>query len=360
MKRIIALVFAILFTLAAVVDVSAQTNESIWLTANTTAYKTGESVIVDLNASSATPIQGFTFQVRYDPACLEPVSASSPISGMNGLPLPQLTGLVDGSYASTTPQTVSGKLAEIKFTALKGCQTGVTLESAALAVRSAEGFASSLPGVSMGASNIALNIDRQAAAPQTAAQSAPQAESGSILPLNPPEAPRGNLVWMFGMVGIVMAVLAGSMIFSSFLLLRGKKSARGKASSPARAPTAARAKATSSPPRAPTASQAMAFIPTTGAQQAALHIKHGPHAGKSISLTRLPVLIGCDPLSDICFNDPYIIRHHAQIYSNGNGYYLRDLGGATFINGHRVKSSEALLRSGDVVRLGKSVLFVFG
>ena len=356
MKRILALVFAMLFTFAVAVNASAQTSDSMWLTADTTAYKTGESVIVDLNAFSATPIQGFTFQIRYDPACLEPVSASSPVAGMNGLPLPQLTGLVDGSYASTTPQTVSGKLAEIKFNALKGCQTGVTLESAALAVRSAEGFAASLPGVSIGASNVSLNIDRQAVSPQPA-----QVESGAILPLNPPEAPQRNLLWTLAMVGIVFAVLAGSMMLGSFLLLRGKKASGRRVSPPIPVAAAARGKATYASPPATAAPPVKVFIPTTGLPQAALHIKHGPNAGKSISLTRLPIIIGRDPLSDICINDPYIIRHHAQIFSNGNGYYLKDLGGGTFINGHPVKSNGVVsLDSGDVVRLGKSVLFVFG
>ena len=91
MKRLMFVVFAILLALTVVSNVSAQTTESIWLAANTTAYKTGETVIVALNASSATPIQGFTFQIRYDPSCLLPVNASSPIPGMNGLPLPQLS-----------------------------------------------------------------------------------------------------------------------------------------------------------------------------------------------------------------------------------------------------------------------------
>src|SRR5215207_2428716 len=123
MKRTIAFAFAILFALSVVIRANAQTSDSIWLTANTTSYKTGETVLVALNASSATPIQGFTFQIRYDPSCLLPVNASSPIPGMNGLPLPQLTGLMDGSYASTTPQTVNGLLAEIRFITLGGCQT---------------------------------------------------------------------------------------------------------------------------------------------------------------------------------------------------------------------------------------------
>jgi pSer/pThr/pTyr-binding forkhead associated (FHA) protein len=71
-------------------------------------------------------------------------------------------------------------------------------------------------------------------------------------------------------------------------------------------------------------------------------------------------LIGRDPQNDICINDPHITSQHAQIYSGRNGYYLRDLGGGTFINGHPVKSKAVVLHPGDVVRLGKSALFVFG
>jgi hypothetical protein len=304
--------------------VRAQTSESIWLTANTTAYKTGETVLVTLNASSATPIQGFTFQIRYDPACLQPVNASSPIPGMNGLPLPQLTGLVDGSYASTTPQTVSGILAEVKFTALKGCQTGLTLESAALAIRDAAGFAAPLAGVSIGERNLSLNIDREVAA----AQPAQVESSGSILSLAPAKVEPAIPLWM--VVGIVFAILAASLMFGAFQVFRMGTVPKAKTSGP-----------------------------SPGARKATLHIKRGPHAGKSFSLNKLPIVIGRDPQNDICINDPHIISRHAQIYSKQNGYYLRDLGGGTFINGHPVKSSTAALRPGDVVRLGKSFLFVF-
>src|SRR5664279_3993505 len=128
MKPFSACMLAFGLVLASVMTVSAQGAENIWLTANTTAYKTGETVIVTLNASSATPIQGFTFQIRYDPGCLQSVNATSLIPGMNGLSLPQSSGLMDASYAGSTPVTANGPLAEIRFLALKGCQTNLTLE----------------------------------------------------------------------------------------------------------------------------------------------------------------------------------------------------------------------------------------
>jgi hypothetical protein len=323
MKRMIASTFAILFALTAVINASAQTAESIWLTASTMAYKTGEAVLVTLNASSTTPMQGFTFQIRYDPACLRPVTASSPIPGMNGLPLPQLTGLVDGSYASTTPQTVNGVLAEVRFTALKGCQTGLTLESAALAIRNAEGFAVPLSSVLIGERYINLFIDSEVGASQPA-----PAESGSVLPLAPPEAEQGMPGWI---IGIVPALLVCLLMLAAYRRFRNGTAYGAKSSKP-----------------------------SAGTRKAALHIKHGPQAGKSFALNKFPFVIGRDPQNDICINDPHVIGRHAQIYAERNGYYLRDLGGGTFINGRPVKGSTVVLHAGDVVRLGRSALFVFG
>lgn len=322
MKRIIvAFSLVILVALGYVVGVQAQSPESIWLVANTTAYKTGETVIVTVNASTVTPVQGFTFQIRYDPACLQPTNASSPIPGMNGLPLPQLTGLVDGSYASTTPQTVNGVLAEVRFTALQGCQTGLYLESAALAVRNAEGFAAPLASVLIGERNVPLNIDSEAVAPQSA-----QPESGSILPLDPPPAAEEGINgWI---IGVLILLLFGGIGLGAYKVFRIGSTDHIT---------------TSKLPR-----------------KATLHVKHGPHAGKSFALNKLPCVIGRDPQNDICINDPHVISQHAQIYSERNGYYLRDLGGGTYINGHPVKSKAVVLHPGDVVRLGKSALFVFG
>ena len=161
MKKNINLLLAIifLFSFFFVGAVSAQTTESIWLDAGNTAYKRGDTVIIRVNSAVSTPIQGFTFQLRYDPACLKPISASSPIAGMNGLQLPQSVGMVDASFASTSPKSAVGMLAEASFESLAGCQTAVYLESAAVAIRNAEGFAAALPGVTLGERNIALVLD---------------------------------------------------------------------------------------------------------------------------------------------------------------------------------------------------------
>jgi type III secretion system (T3SS) inner membrane Yop/YscD-like protein/cohesin domain-containing protein len=320
MKSVTALLLAILLTITVVMTVNAQSTEGIWLTANNTAYKTGETVIVALNASSVTPIQGFTFQIRYDPACLKPVNAASTVPGMNALPLPQISGLADGSYASTTPQTVNGVLAEVRFTALKGCQTNLMLESAALAIRNESGFAAPLAGVTIGQKEIALSVDKEVG---VAESSQP---SGSILPLDaPPAANRGIPVWT---IGLLVFLLIVGILFGAFKFFGIGSPTTQKLS--------------------------------TSTQRATLEIKHGPNAGQSFALNKLPCYIGRDPENEICLNDPHIIDQHAKIYAANNGYYLMDLGGETFVNGQAIRRSSANLKPGDVVRLGKSALFVFG
>ncbi len=213
MKPISVFVLALILIFSAVCVVNAQGAESIWLSANTTAYNRGETVTVTVNAASATPIQGFTFQIRYDPACLQPVNASSPIPGMNGLSLPQTTGLVDASFASTTPQIANGVLAEVQFQALAGCQTALTLESAGLAIRNASGFAAQLPGVSIGQSNISLAIDNAEGTSQE------QPLLGTPLALGPTGASDGNDSIVTQALLVMLLVVVG-IIIVSFVVYR--------------------------------------------------------------------------------------------------------------------------------------------
>ena len=208
MKLFHAITLAFVLLFSSVFVVNAQTAESIWLSASATAYKKGETVTVTVNAASATPIQGFTFQLRYDPSCLQPVNASSPIPGMSGLSLPQTAGLVDASFASTTPQIANGVLAEVQFQALAGCQTVLTLESAGLAIRNADGFAAQLPGVSIGEKNITLNIDNAAGTSQeqpllgTPLSLSPQGSSNTKDPI----VSRALLVLLLAVVVIIVIV----------------------------------------------------------------------------------------------------------------------------------------------------------
>ena len=65
-------------------------------------------------------------------------------------------------------------------------------------------------------------------------------------------------------------------------------------------------------------------------------------------------------MNEIRLDDPHIISQHARIFTAQNDYYLMDLGGETYINGKAIRKSSVVLKSGDVVRLGKSALFVFG
>ncbi len=213
MKPISAFIFILILLFTSAFVVNAQGAESIWLAANTTAYNRGETVTVTVNAASATPIQGFTFQIRYDPACLKPINASSPIPGMNGLSLPQTEGLVDASFASTTPQVANGVLAEVQFQALAGCQTALTLESGGLAIRNASGFAAQLPGVSIGQNNIALNIDN------TEGSSQEQPLLGTPLPLGSTDASNtdGSIVTT---ALLVMLLVVIGIIVISFVVYR--------------------------------------------------------------------------------------------------------------------------------------------
>ena len=323
MKSFSAFILSAILVFSFATNVYAQEAESIWLVADSTSYKTGETVKVTVQANSVVPIQGFTFQIRYDPACLQPAKAVSSVSGMNGLSLPQTAGLVDASFASTTPQTINGALASVAFTALKECQTSLTLESAALAVRNESGFAAPLPGIKLGASSIALNISAEIGVTSQDAQ----ADSGSALQLAPEGSVPSRAIPSWTMI-LLLVVGVAVIGFGALKLLPRNSAAVQKKS--------------------------------ISLQAAYLQFKRGPFAGKSFALNKLPCVIGRDPGTDICLDDPNISSKHVQIFSSNNGYYLMDLGGETYLNGQRVQRSSVALKSGDVVRLGKSALFTFG
>jgi hypothetical protein len=209
MKRITTLLTLIL-CLFLTVPVHAQTPESIWITTSADSFKTGETLIVTVHAVSGTPIQGFTIQVRYDPACLRPLNAASPIAGMNGLLLPQSNGLADATFASTAPQTANGILAEVRFETLGACQTNLTLESASLAIKNEAGFAAPLAGVTVEQKIIPLTISSQ----RGTAQDAPLL--GTPLPLGVESEASSLSSEMI----LVLAIIGAFILIGIFVLIR--------------------------------------------------------------------------------------------------------------------------------------------
>lgn len=208
-----ALTLVALICLFVVIPVKAQSAESIWIAVSTNSFKTGETVIVTVNGASASPIQGITFQIRFDPACLQPVNAASPVPGMNGLSLPQLSGLVDASFASTTPQIANGVLAEVRFITLGACQTNITLESAALVIKNESGFAAPLPGVSMGEKTVTLAVSAE----KGTSQDAPLL--GTPLPLGAEPDPSNSSSLPAG-TAVILAVIGVLLLVGIFVLVR--------------------------------------------------------------------------------------------------------------------------------------------
>ena len=214
MKKTLRLIFLLALLFFAVIPAKAQQPESIWMVSDTQTYKTKEVVVVKVNAISAIPIQGFTFQIRYDPACLEPMNASSPIPGMNGLQLPQSSVLMDATFASTTPQKVSGLIAEASFTTLGACNTNLYLESAALAILNDEGFAAPLSSITLAQREIALVVDSALGDTQE------YIPAGTPLPLNMAEtapAPSGDTNFLFIFIalgGFGMSLIVGVLAYA--------------------------------------------------------------------------------------------------------------------------------------------------
>jgi hypothetical protein len=127
------------------------------------------------------------------------------------LAVPQQAGLVDVSFASTTPQVVNGVLAEVRFTTLKGCQTGLNLETAALVVRNESGFAAPVGNVSIDQNPIPLSINREMGTPQ------PKVSEASALPLAPTQSPASK---PFHWQRVIWPALAGVLVTLILVLFR--------------------------------------------------------------------------------------------------------------------------------------------
>jgi signal transduction histidine kinase len=89
---------------------------------------------------------------------------------------------------------------------------------------------------------------------------------------------------------------------------------------------------------------------------ARLIVIKGADEGKQFALTGEVVPAGRDSSSRVRLTDTEVSRRHAEFLRTPEGYRVRDVGSAngTFVNGQSVR--DALLRPGDHVQIGQSVL----
>jgi S1-C subfamily serine protease len=89
---------------------------------------------------------------------------------------------------------------------------------------------------------------------------------------------------------------------------------------------------------------------------AGLHVINGTGAGRSLSLSHEPFLVGRDPDADLRFDthgDLEVSARHATVTKEGDHWVLRDLGSrnGTYLNGRPVNTA-TVLRAGDRIAFG--------
>ncbi len=89
----------------------------------------------------------------------------------------------------------------------------------------------------------------------------------------------------------------------------------------------------------------------------AIHVRPPSGASFDVLLKGVRLTIGRSSRNDLCLNDPFVSRLHAEIRRDGADFVLYDSGSAngTYHNGQRIESS-APLQFGDIIRIGETEL----
>ncbi|MDQ7780259.1 MAG: FHA domain-containing protein [Planctomycetota bacterium] len=87
-----------------------------------------------------------------------------------------------------------------------------------------------------------------------------------------------------------------------------------------------------------------------------IKVKMGTEKGRIYEISEKPLTMGRDASESIQIMDHGVSRQHAEVFKIGEMYFIRDLGSTngTFVND--VKINEELLRAGDQIRIGSTVL----
>src|SRR5256886_16651555 len=83
---------------------------------------------------------------------------------------------------------------------------------------------------------------------------------------------------------------------------------------------------------------------------AELIVKYPDRAAEHFPINRLRITIGRSARNDLCIPDPFASRVHAEVRSEGDEYFLQDLGSAngTLYNGSVVEKPVTLTRGGRI------------
>ena len=89
-----------------------------------------------------------------------------------------------------------------------------------------------------------------------------------------------------------------------------------------------------------------------------LQVVDGPNSGQSVPLGDGPILLGRGTDAAIRLDDDYVSTRHARVASNGEQWFVEDLGSTNgvVLNGHRV--STAVVADGSEIRLGNTVIVI--
>ena len=88
-----------------------------------------------------------------------------------------------------------------------------------------------------------------------------------------------------------------------------------------------------------------------------LQIVGGPNTGQSVPLGDQPILLGRGTDAAIRLDDDYVSTHHARFATNGEQWFVEDLGSTngTYVGSQRV-SNPVPVGIGVQVRLGKTIV----
>ncbi|MBI1764054.1 MAG: SpoIIE family protein phosphatase [Acidobacteria bacterium] len=89
-----------------------------------------------------------------------------------------------------------------------------------------------------------------------------------------------------------------------------------------------------------------------------LIVRVSPSGGDSVAeLNRSRITIGRSARNDLCVEDPFASRLHAEVRSRGDSFWLSDLGSAngTLLNDVRM-TVPVMLKDGDVIRIGETAI----